>query len=77
MPLPLGALGNSSDMRLVGSASGDISLQQGGGAILQQAGRWDLWVFFPNTRQLRNQKGGYKLKPELGEPMCLSLCKRK
>jgi hypothetical protein len=73
VPLPLGPLGNGSDMRLTGSARGDISLQQ---TARLESGDWDLWVFFPNTRQLRNQKGGYKLKPELGEPMCLSLCKQ-
>jgi hypothetical protein len=73
VPLPLGPLGNGSDMRLAGSTRGDISLQQ---AASLGVGDWDLWVFFPNTRQLRNQKGGYRLKPDLGEPMCLSLCKQ-
>jgi hypothetical protein len=73
VPLPLGPLGNASDMRLVGSARGDITLQRH--ADVNATAEWDLWVFFPGTRQLRNQKGGYKLKPQLGEPMCLSLCK--
>lgn len=71
VPLPLGPLDNTSDLRLAGSAGGNVSLRS---AAHLSAADWDLWVFFPGTRQLRNQKGGYKLKPALGEPMCLSLC---
>ena len=57
----------------MGSARGNVSLRS---AVSSAAGgaEWDLWVLFPGTRQLRNQKGGYKLKPALGKPMCLSLC---
>ena len=88
VPLPLGPSGNASDLRLAGSARGNVSLQRvtdsrgdwaRGNVSLQRVadsrGEWTLWVFFPGTRQLRNQKGGYKLQPGLGEPMCLSLCK--
>ena len=83
VPLPLGPLGDAADLRLAGSTTGNVSLRRPaspGGAddVIKPLGSvpldWDLWVFFPGTRQMRNQKGGYKLKPELGEPMCLSLC---
>ena len=80
VPLPLGPLGNASDLRLAGSKRGNVSLQRVAdrGDWTQSVGDrddWTLWVFFPGTRQLRDQKGGYKLQPGLGEPMCLSLCK--
>lgn len=36
-----------------------------------EAGTWGSWVYFPNTKQLRNQ---YTADINLGYPLCLSAC---
>ena len=64
----------SANLTVAGARDGEITLQTPGWSA--PAG-WTTWVYYPNTKQLRNQKEGYKMRQTMarGGPMCLSLCK--
>ena len=49
---------------LTGAASGEVAVGAG-------PADWQVWSYFPNTQQLRNQ---YVADEALGYPMCLSTC---
>jgi hypothetical protein len=65
---PLVLKAGSGKLRLAGSISGDVFL---GEASEGDSKSWQEWVYFPNTKQLRNQ---YVANTQLGYPMCLSTC---
>ena len=55
-----------STLRLTGALDGAVTVAAHAGTK-----EWNTWVYFPNTRQLRNQ---YVANIVLGYPQCLSTC---
>jgi len=61
--------GEGSSLKLVGSLDGSVEVGS--------KGSWTQWLYFPNSKQLRNQYTASKppqAATKLGYPMCLTAC---